>query len=223
VSAAHRRRVQKKRKIEEIKAAAWVVFKRNGFDNAKLSEVASECGCGLSSMYYYFKDKRQLVYMLMTDFKNEVNSQLMDVLKTEQVTYQDFLKSYIEIYLSDIEKFKFFVIADSYYNYHMQYDLSDPVIDHYDKQTRQDGHMILSILSGEPGVSNTRRFDELNVCFAMVLGYLRRLVLLPRFEWPEDEEFRSRTFSNLEMLSGAMIRQIGIDPDEVIGFPGGTI
>ena len=148
----------------------------------------------------------------MTDFKLEVNRKQLELIQVKQISYRDFIIGFIHIYLEDLEKFKFFVAADTYYNYNKQYDLSDPILERYDTQTRQDGNLILKLLSGNDAI----RYEQIHVCLAMVLGFLRRLALLSEYDWPTNEKYRKDTFQYLEQLSVAMLQEIGLDPDDRI-------
>jgi AcrR family transcriptional regulator len=214
MSVTSRREEEKQARIEAIKASAWKIFLKDGFDQAKIADIARDCRLGLSTIYYYFKDKRQIVYSLMLDFKRSVNvRQLLD----SKPSYRTFFISYIELHLQNIEAFRFFVLADSYYNYHNQYDLSDPVLKEYDRITREDGNYLLDAVASELDPAGRAR---LQVIISMILGFLRRYILLPEKSWPRNEEERLEMMHNLRELTVCLLREIGIDPEKEIIFPG---
>ena len=214
-----RRQEEKQRRITDIKESAWKIFLRDGFDHAKIADIAKDCRLGLSTLYYYFKDKRQIVYSLMLDFKKDRNNALFSLIENN-ITYREFFKKYVDIHLQDIERFKFFVLADSYYNYHMQYDLSDPVLDQYDRITRKDGNYLLSCLS--------QNFDDaseakIRVGIAIILGFLKRYVLLPPKSWPKNREETDEMFLNFHSMTCLLFEDIGIDMDKIIEIPNSVI
>ena len=215
MSVLSRRQEEKEKRISDIKESAWKIFLRDGFDNAKIADIAKDCRLGLSTLYYYFKDKRQIVYYLMLDFKQARNTALINLIE-DNTSYREFLKGYIDVHLQDIERFKFFVLADSYYNYHKQYDLNDPVLDQYDKITRKDGNYIISCLSQDCDASGEAR---IRVGISMILGFLRRYVLLPPKSWPKNIEETDEMFLNLHMMISLLFEDIGIDLDKVIDSP----
>lgn len=207
MSISSRREEEKQARIEAIKASAWKIFLRDGLEKAKIAEIAKDCRLGLSTLYYYFTDKRQIVYALMLDFKI-ANNRVLRELVSQKATYREFIQGYIDTHLKDLEHFRFFVLADSYYNYHNQYDLSDPILLQYDEITRRDGNYLIDCLA-EPLAEADK--PKMKVVISMILGFLRRYVLLPHSSWPSNEEQRQRMLSDLFELSCALFVQIGID------------
>ncbi len=219
MSVTNRRQEEKQRRINDIKESAWKIFLQDGFDHAKIADIAKDCRLGLSTIYYYFKDKRQIVYALMLDFKKNRNKALIELIENT-ITYREFFKIYIDVHLQDIERFKFFVLADSYYNYHMQYDLDDPILDQYDKITRKDGNYLLSCLSQNLDAAGKAK---IRVGISMILGFLKRYVLLPPKSWPKNSEETAEMFVNLHSMTCLLFEDIGIDLDKIIEVPDSVI
>lgn len=215
MSVKTRREEEKSARIEMIKASAWKIFLQQGFDQAKIADIAKDCRLGLSTLYYYFKDKRQIVYSLMLDFKSQTNTALNDLLE-KHVSYREFFTEYINIHLQDVERFRFFVLADSYYNYHKQYDLSDPVLEQYDRMTRKDGNYLLHCISQDLDAEGAAK---VRVIISMILGFLRRYVLMPQKSWPKNEEERLEMLANLQELTCCLFQDIGIELDKQIEIP----
>lgn len=202
---AARREEERQARTRAIKEAAWKVFLRDGFLQSKIADIAKECRLGLSTLYYYFTDKRQLVYALMLDFKDQHNRELQQLLEGH-VTYREFLQQYISIYLEDIQRFTFFVMADSYYNYLHQYDLKDPVLQEYDRITREEGTAIVAVLcSGDDGLAS-----EISTALDMITGYLRRYALLPEHSRPAEVE------KELQLAAMRIFTAAGIEMDRSV-------
>ena len=51
-------------KLEEILRRAAVVFAEKGFDRASVRDIAAATGVSLSGLYYYFKSKDELLFLL---------------------------------------------------------------------------------------------------------------------------------------------------------------
>lgn len=207
MSIQSRREREKQNRIKSIKKAAWKIFLRDGLHKSKMTEIAENCSLGLSTLYYYFKDKRQLTYNLMLDYKTGKHKEHLKLIESG-VSKAQFIEGYIDSYLSGIDRFRFFVLADSYYNYHGEYDLNDPVIQEYDRVTHENGNHVLDILSA--GLGKEKR-DEVHVCLSMILGFLRRYVLLPAISQPRTEEERAVMIATLLEMSLNNLRNTGID------------
>jgi len=215
VSIADRRAKEKQARIAAIKKSAWKIFLRDGFQNAKIAEIAKDCSLGLATLYYYFKDKRQIVYALMLDYKNDTHGAFVSAVE-RGVTYGELARAYIDSFLGGIEHFQFFVLADSYYNYHHEYDLNDPIIREYDRVTREQGDYVRSCFSG--GLAEDRS-DRLRVVISMILGFLRRYVLLPRKSWPHDQAETDRMISDLYYVVDLMLTDLGINLEANVVVP----
>jgi AcrR family transcriptional regulator len=207
-----RRLKERKARVESIKNSAWKIFLKNGFDQAKIAEIAKDCELGLSTLYNYFKDKRQIVYSLMLDFKTDNNKQLRQLIE-QKVTYREFLEKYIQIHLEDNDRFRFFVFADSFYNYHSQYDLSDPVLDKYDKITSQNGQYVLHCLLGE---HDAELLASIRVALNMVYSYLKREIFSPKKNWPRSRQEKIEMQEILLNYACIIFENIGFDLDKKI-------
>lgn len=64
VAAGHRRLIARKR---EILAAAARVFRRRGMQATGMREIAAELGMAVGNLYYYFRDKEELLAFVQED------------------------------------------------------------------------------------------------------------------------------------------------------------
>jgi len=60
LKSSPRGQVQKQRRQEQILAAAFQVFAAQGYEAARLDDVAERAGIAKGTIYLYFRDKRQL-------------------------------------------------------------------------------------------------------------------------------------------------------------------
>ncbi len=209
MSIQARREKERQARVRAIQKSAWKVFLKDGLENAKISEIAKNCSLGLATLYYYFKDKRQIVYSLMLEYKTSNNAILIDLIKSEK-TLREYLIGYVYSHLDYFDKFRFFVLADTYYNYHLQYDLNDPVIRSYDTITRNNGEIILSCLTR--GMSSDQ-IEKTRVGISMMIGFLRRYALIPQGSWPRNESEKSKMIDDFEKIAFMIFTDIGYNLD----------
>src|SRR4051812_27342475 len=70
-------------KRERILDAAVKVFAREGFYNAKVSQIASAAGVADGTIYLYFKSKDDLLISLFEDRMEAINANLRKALEAE--------------------------------------------------------------------------------------------------------------------------------------------
>ena len=70
-------------KKEKIKRTAFLLIAKKGIDNTSMSDIAAACGVTKPVLYYYFKDKEDLIYNLVAEKTFETNSKLRAFLKED--------------------------------------------------------------------------------------------------------------------------------------------
>lgn len=58
-----------------IKTAARTVFKRDGYLNARMTDIADEAGKSPATLYNYFDNKREILHAMLEDFLSRVLDQ----------------------------------------------------------------------------------------------------------------------------------------------------
>lgn len=101
LSATRRRDTYEKRLASILKAASKVIA-RNGFDGASVRDVAARGKIGLSGIYYYFKNKDEMLYAIQQHAFTTLVRRLRRKLD-ESSSPEDRLKAVIE------NHFQFFV------------------------------------------------------------------------------------------------------------------
>src|SRR5262245_46647061 len=75
-------------KYEAILRAATVVFARNGYFNAKVSDIAAEAGIADGTVYLYFKSKEEILHSIfdrgMEEFIGEAKEELAKLSTAEE-------------------------------------------------------------------------------------------------------------------------------------------
>ncbi len=67
-------------KKETILENASVVFRKYGYQKAKLDDIANECGMNKAGLYYYFKNKEDLFMAMLKRDIESVNNRLRSTL-----------------------------------------------------------------------------------------------------------------------------------------------
>ncbi|GAA0936643.1 TetR/AcrR family transcriptional regulator [Actinocorallia libanotica] len=79
---ASRRRTRVDRRREttprRLRDAARVVFERDGFHNARLSDISAEAKVGAGTLYNYFRSKHDLLFELMKDVSADLTGTAPD-------------------------------------------------------------------------------------------------------------------------------------------------
>jgi len=70
-------------KKEKIKRAAFLLIAKKGVDNTSMSDIAAACGVTKPVLYYYFKDKEDLIYNIVSEKTLETNNKLRAFLQKD--------------------------------------------------------------------------------------------------------------------------------------------
>lgn len=94
-------------KKENILESARKVLTEQGISKLSLRKIAAETGCAAPSIYYYFKNKQEIVAGLW----EEIAPSLDQILKTTD----DNLQAYNEFWLSRPDDFRLFITNAEYF------------------------------------------------------------------------------------------------------------
>ncbi len=78
--AAVRSRERGKKTYAKILHAAEEIFARDGFDAARMEEIAQEVGIQRAGLFYYFKDKRALYRAVLDDVLDALRETILEML-----------------------------------------------------------------------------------------------------------------------------------------------
>lgn len=96
-------------KKEHILDSARKVLSEQGISKLSLRKIAAETGCAAPSIYYYFRNKQEIVAGLWED--------IADGLLTQLKQRDDKEAAYREFWLSRPDDFKLFITQPDYYPY----------------------------------------------------------------------------------------------------------
>lgn len=96
-------------KKEHILDSARKVLSEQGISKLSLRKIAAETGCAAPSIYYYFRNKQEIVAGLWEAIANGLLTQLKQ--RDDKET------AYMEFWLSRPDDFKLFITQPDYYPY----------------------------------------------------------------------------------------------------------
>lgn len=82
------RRVRVEEKEQAIIAAARDVFTRNGFDGAKIADIARQAGVAEGTVYVYFENKNALLVAVLGTFYDELTRKAAEGIERIPQTYE---------------------------------------------------------------------------------------------------------------------------------------
>jgi len=92
---------KKEEKANRIKKVVAGLFARKGFNGASMRGIAKELGMTQSSLYHYFKNKEEILFILMNDAMDEALSTIEKILArnlSSKEKLKQVLKFYTEYY-----------------------------------------------------------------------------------------------------------------------------
>jgi AcrR family transcriptional regulator len=92
--------VSEKRRAQIVESAINV-FNREGFANARMDDVAAESGLSKGLLYWYFKNKEELI-IAIADLLFGAEFRKMESLSVKGGTARDCLEEFLKLFLSDI-------------------------------------------------------------------------------------------------------------------------
>ena len=94
-------------KKENILISARKVLSEQGIDKLSLRKIAAEAGCAAPSIYYYFKNKQEIVAGLWEEIVPSLESSIMDA--------EDKYRAYGQFWLARPNDFRLFITNADYF------------------------------------------------------------------------------------------------------------
>ncbi|QIB25895.1 TetR/AcrR family transcriptional regulator [Caloranaerobacter azorensis] len=88
--------VDYEKKKKEIVEKAINVFIKKGYYNTNLSEIASQCGMGRTTLYQYFNNKEEIFHYAIKNVVDAIKSDIKKTLEKKDSSFIDKLKEIIE-------------------------------------------------------------------------------------------------------------------------------
>jgi AcrR family transcriptional regulator len=95
--------VEHDKRRREILEKALDVFVDEGFENATYQKIADRSGITRTTLYFYFRNKREVFLYSIKQFLSEVEADLNLVRKDDSLSYSEKLKKTISLILDTME------------------------------------------------------------------------------------------------------------------------
>lgn len=98
---------KKNHKSLEIKKVISRMFAQNGYHSTSIRDIAQELGVNQASIYYYFRNKEDMLFSLMDEAMDEALNKLEKICTIEQTSHaklQKILRFYIGYYAGDQDR-----------------------------------------------------------------------------------------------------------------------
>ena len=84
---------------QRIKDAAKELFQKKGFAATKTREIAEASGTNLALVNYYFRTKKQLFDVIMSETLNGLLSGVVTILNNERTTFEEKISAFVNHYM----------------------------------------------------------------------------------------------------------------------------
>lgn len=107
--------VEHDRRKREILDKALDVFVEEGYEDATFQKISDRCGITRTTLYIYFKNKREIFVYSIKQLSEEVESSLLEIANNKSLSTKDRLSSVLHTVLDKCEENrKLFTVTLSY-------------------------------------------------------------------------------------------------------------
>jgi AcrR family transcriptional regulator len=192
--------VEHDKRRREILERALDVFMDEGFEDATFQKIADRCGITRTTLYIYFKNKREIFNWSIKQLMAEVEGVLLSVRTDTSLGAREKLEKVLGTILERLEENRRLLIVVLNYLMHISKSGSDPDY-RVRKRTVRLRHILATIVidgirAGELPPVNVRVADDL--LYGLIESAIFRLVVLGR---PTVEELKSAVALAVERLA----------------------
>ncbi|BDS14414.1 TetR/AcrR family transcriptional regulator [Aureispira anguillae] len=80
----------------ELIQKSLIVFKNNGYQATSISMLAKACDVEKAHLYYYFKNKEDLMFEVLNYLKEDATEHILSIAYDESINYSDRLEKLLE-------------------------------------------------------------------------------------------------------------------------------
>ena len=96
---SERRNARYERRRQEIVAAATEVFRRDGYSEGSIEEIANRVGLLKGSLYHYIESKEDLLFLVLSATYDEARTRIDDVRAMSDLQPLERLRAYIQAHI----------------------------------------------------------------------------------------------------------------------------
>ena len=107
--------VEHEKRKKEILDKALDLFMENGYEDVTFQKIADRCGVTRTTLYIYFKNKKEIFAWSIKQLTNEIESSLLKIIDNGDLSYEERLKSVLHTILQKcVDNYRLFVITLTY-------------------------------------------------------------------------------------------------------------
>lgn len=107
--------VEHEKRKKEILDKALDLFMENGYEDVTFQKIADKCGVTRTTLYIYFKNKKEIFAWSIKQLTNEIQSSLLKIIDNRDLSYEERLKSVLHTILQKcVDNYRLFVITLTY-------------------------------------------------------------------------------------------------------------
>ncbi len=197
-------------KQSNILAAARKEFSRVTFNEASINKIISDAEISRGSFYLYFKDKKDLVYYLVSEYVAKMVKNAADSLSRSD---GDIFEIFIEMYDTTLEYKKTAdcdteVLKNLFYGMHSNSHSPAEDIDMQEMLgfVRQESGFLKIIASIDAKKLNVQSDSDLNDLFALLLSVTRQSISKALGQMYNSQESRVRFLNMINMIKYGVLK-----------------
>ena len=108
-TGGQRRTARYDKKLNAVLSASSALFASKGFERATIRDVSHETGMSLAGLYYYFKSKEELLFLIQFRTFESICEKLREILKNEadpQNCLQSMINMHFEYFIRNMNDLK---------------------------------------------------------------------------------------------------------------------
>lgn len=107
--------VEHEKRKKEILDKALDLFMENGYEDVTFQKIADKCGVTRTTLYIYFKNKKEIFIWSIKQLTIEIESSLLKIIDNRDLSYEERLKSVLHTILQKcVDNYRLFVITLTY-------------------------------------------------------------------------------------------------------------
>lgn len=96
--------VEHEKRKHEILGKALDLFIEEGYEDVTFQKIADRCGITRTTLYIYFKNKREIFVWSIKDLTERLEKQLLQIIRDKDMATSDCLKKVMDVILDECEK-----------------------------------------------------------------------------------------------------------------------
>ena len=179
--------VEHDKRKKEILETALDLFMEKGYEDVTFQKIADRCGITRTTLYIYFKNKKEIFVWSIKQLTSEIEASLMDIIQDESKTVQDRLLSVLDKILEKCSENHLLFTVTLTYLLQLQKSGKDPAVRVRRRIIRLRHLLSLIIIEG----INRGEFKKVNVhdtnelLYSVIEAAIFRLAVLDQKEISE--------------------------------------